>query len=336
MLRRIKIKSKAEAGRVEKQLVIKINQSFEKTISPLWKNLLAEFVNSSRERGLSIKTIENRELNLKAYTLDDWGELVITQITTSHIRELILTKAKNKSEDQKKNLLKYIRLCFEYAVETGHLNRNPAPRMKFKTGDKVKKVLKETQLKLFLDAAKAEHVPWYPIWATAVYTGMRNGELFALTWDKVNLDERQIVVDCAWDNKAGFKSTKSGDERIVEIAPNLLHVLKELKVKNSNESNFVLPRLDRWKKGEQARELRMFLAGLGLPQIRFHDLRASWATVMLGKGVPAIKVMRMGGWREMKTMQVYMRMAGIDIKGITDELHLHDPYTQNASLLHLK
>ena len=68
----------------------------------------------------------------------------------------------------------------------------------------------------------------------------------------------------------------------------------------------------------------MFLAGMSLPQIRFHDLRATWATIMLGKGIPAIKVMRMGGWKEMKTMQYYMRMAGIDIKGITDVLNLHN------------
>lgn len=55
-----------------------------------------------------------------------------------------------------------------------------------------------------------------------------------------------------------------------------------------------------------------------LPEIRFHDLRVSWATLLLGKGVAPSKVMSMGGWKDMNTMMIYMRKAGIDIKGSTD------------------
>lgn len=59
----------------------------------------------------------------------------------------------------------------------------------------------------------------------------------------------------------------------------------------------------------------MFLSGIGLKQINFHDLRASWATMMLNKGIEPIKVMAMGGWAELKTMQRYIRSAGTEIKG---------------------
>ena len=68
----------------------------------------------------------------------------------------------------------------------------------------------------------------------------------------------------------------------------LLTILKELKLE-SQERSFVLPRIDKWSKGEQARELRLFLPGLGHPSIRFHDLRATLATIMLSKGVEPIK-----------------------------------------------
>ena len=74
-------------------------------------------------------------------------------------------------------------------------------------------------------------------------------------------------------------------------------------------------------------ELRKVLQGLGLPVVRFHDLRASWATVMLTRGIPPLKVMAMGGWEELKTMQIYVRKAGIDIAGISDGLSLHNPGT---------
>ena len=110
----------------------------------------------------------------------------------------------------------------------------------------------------------------------------------------------------------GFKDAKSGDDRIVQIARRLMVLLKELKLQNP-ESQFVLPRISKWDKGEQARELRMFLSGLGLPAIRFYDLRATWATLLLSKGVESIKVMIMGCWKGLKTMQAYVRKAGVEV-----------------------
>ncbi len=85
-------------------------------------------------------------------------------------------------------------------------------------------------------------------------------------------------------------------------------------------------RLCRWEQGEQARILRLFLRSIGLPEIRFHDLRASWATLLLSRGVAPSKVMSMGGWSDMKTMMIYMRKAGIDIRGATsclDDMQIH-------------
>lgn len=76
----------------------------------------------------------------------------------------------------------------------------------------------------------------------------------------------------------------------------------------------------------------MFLTGLSLPRIRFHDLRASWSTVMLSKGIAPIKVMSMGGWKDLKTMQFYIRKAGVDISGISDSFNLHNPNLETKIL----
>ena len=86
----------------------------------------------------------------------------------------------------------------------------------------IKKVLTQDQVAVFLNRAKEYGIQWYPHWCLALYTGMRNGELYALTWDKVNFEQRQILVSRAWNNKDGFKDTKSGDDRIVQVAPKLM------------------------------------------------------------------------------------------------------------------
>lgn len=104
----------------------------------------------------------------------------------------------------------------------------------------------------------------------------------------------------------------------MEIAPSLLPILIELKEKTGDE--FVLPRIRDWETGMQAKPLKDFLKVLNLPLIRFHDLRASWATIMLSKGIEPIKIMSMGGWKDLKTMQIYIRKSGINIQGITNSL----------------
>ena len=323
-------KSKAEALRAEKELVLEMDQKLKKITVPCWNEVVLNYIDSLANSDVSKKTVETYKLCLEAHTLPTWGKRLIDEITGLEIRELINQKA-DRSQSHQKNILKYIRAVFTFAVEKGVIGSNPTPKMKFKIGDKIKSVLTFEQVKIFLTQAKIMESEWYPIWAMALYTGMRNGELYALTWDKVNLEQRRILVDSSWNNEDGFKDTKSGDDRIVEIAPELLVILRDLKIK-SFDSAFVLPRIDKWDKGEQARELRMFLQGLGLPRIRFHDLRATWATIMLSMGIAPIKVMSMGGWKDLKTMQFYIRKAGVDTNGISDRLSLHNPILETKIL----
>ena len=332
-MKRKGIKTKAQAKKAERKLIALVERKFHEVVSPNWATVLEEFSDSQRQAGLMEKTVENYSYCLQAYTMPEWENRPVDKITGDEIRQLILEKLARKSGTHKKSVLRFIRSALNLALEKGYINRNPAPTMHFRMGDKIRKVLTEDQVKTFLEKAKLFNSEWYPIWAAAVYTGMRNGELYALTWDKVNLKNRQILVNCAWNNKDGFKSTKSGDDRIVEIAPPLLTMFQQLKLESTEPSGFVLPRIYRWDQGDQARQLRMFLMGIGIPPVRFHDLRATWATLLLSKGAEPIKVMKVGGWQNIKTMMIYIRKAGIDIRGVTDCLLLHNPSIKTAKVL---
>jgi integrase len=329
---RVGIKTQAEAKRVYAELVVQVADKLKEQVVPRWRSFIEEYFKASLEKDMAKKTVDNYAVCLRAHTLEDWGNRRLDSFTTQQIRELIKTKVGDRSPGTQKSMLKIIRGVFKYAVETGVLTRNPTPEMKFRTGDKIRGVLTEPQVQILLSKARDYGWEWYPHVAVALYTGMRNGEIYALTWDKVDLNERKILVDCSWNSTDGLKSTKTGDDRIVEIAPPLLVILRELKLK-TGDSVFVLPRLSQWDTGYQASALRTFLVGLGLPPVRFHDLRATWATIMLSKGVQPAKVMVMGGWKDMKTMMIYTRKAGIDIRGITDCLNLHDPTQERGQVL---
>ena len=96
------------------------------------------------------------------------------------------------------------------------------------------------------------------------------------------------------------------------------------------KNEYVLPRLSAWTNGTQALHLREFLKSIGIKEIVFHALRACWATQMLSNGVPTTTVMKIGGWRKMSTMDIYVRLAGVEIKGATDSLDFSHP--ENESL----
>lgn len=317
-LNRTGIRTMEEAKKVYNELIIKMEQKFNRSLYPLWPEIVDRFIEHFKNRGIANNTIYNYQTGLYAHTVKRWGKKQVNEITTSEIRELILDQLSDLSEASRKNVLKYIRAAFTYAVDTGIVLRDPTPKLKFKKALKIKSVLKENEILHLLKMAKEKNHPWFAIWAVALYTGLRNGELYALKWNMVDMNKRQMIISLAWNQKNGFKETKSGDDRIVEIAESLLPLIEELY--RNRITDFVLPRIEAWDKNEQARILRAFLEELSLPRIRFHDLRASWATVMLSKGVEPIKVMSMGGWRDLKTMQIYIRKSGINILGITSEL----------------
>jgi len=317
-LRRQGIKTKEEAERAYKKLIIRMGEKMNEVLYPLWPAVVNDFLVSFMNRGIANNTLTNYKTTLEAHTFKKWEKKHINEISTCEIRDLIIEDMASYSESHRKSMLKHIRAVFQFAHEQELINRNPTPKLKFKTGEKIKLVLKESEVKKLLKEANKRKNEWFPIWAMACFTGMRNGELFALMWEKVDLNKRVMLIDCSWTRENGFKETKSGDDRIVEIAQSLMPLMEDLYKNKTNE--FVLPRVQGWETGDQARILRWFLEEINLPIIRFHDLRASWATIMLSKGVEPIKVMSMGGWKDLKTMQIYIRKSGIHIQGITDAL----------------
>ncbi len=334
-LKRIGLNSKAEALRMERQLIVQLEQIFLEQSVPTWPKMVTEYFESKRMCDWTEKTLQNAKLCLEAHTFDKWKFRRVDSISAQDIKSLLVERVGSRSTGTKQSLLKFIRGAFQFAVEKRYVTANPAPNIRFKCGDKLPKVLTEPQAKYLLEKARELNSEWYYHWALALYTGMRNGEQYALSWDKVNFDNRTILVDTGWNKVDGFKSTKSGDDRMVEIAPNLLLILKELKLKQF-DSHFVLPRSRNWDKGEQARMLGYFLEGIGLPKVKYHDLRATWATIMMSNGIEPIKVMSMGGWKSLSRLQIYVRKAGLNVRGITDNLNIHDPCKTGGELVVLR
>lgn len=252
-----------------------------------------------------------------------WNNRQLADITVADGKELFrrLIESGYSSAYQKK-IKNLIHRVFNWAIESRFIDKNltsPVQGLSVqKNVEKIPEILSLEEIKKLLKAAKETGNLWYPIWVMALNTGMRSGELYALTWDQIDFEKNLIMVHQAFDSftkKIG--PTKGRYWRVVPISESLRSFLIELKA-TSGENEFVLPHSKTWFNGEQAAPLKEFLEAVGLRPVKFHTLRACWATQMLANGVSAAVVMRIGGWKRSSTMDIYLRLAGVDVSGATE------------------
>ncbi len=329
------IKTMAEAKRVYNELVIQMHEGLTKKMFPTWKKFVNDFYDYRRKNGVFEKTIHSELACIGKWTFDEWSEKTLDSFKSHEISGYFSKIFKDVNIGHQKYLATKIRAVFQHAVDQGVIEKNPMPQMKHKTCRTIPLTLNEAQASLLLEKAREIDHDWYPIWASAVYTGMRSGELYALRWENVDLDNRKIFVRMSWNKRDGFKETKSGHHRVVPIAESLLPVLRELKIAGM-WGDFVLPRLRLWDGGEQAKALRNFETAIGLPPARFHSLRATWATTLLLHKTSMLSVMNMGGWEDAETMMLYARKAGVDVAGLTDSLQFHDHNQKLGAVIELR
>lgn len=239
-----------------------------------------------------------------------FAQLKAQGISISHQKKMKIVIHRIFVFGQEKRLIPATTQCPTIGIRFGHEE------------EKKPEILTITEIRRLLEEARKLEHPWYPIWALALLTGMRNGELYALLWKDVDWERGLLTVSKSYNGRLKcVKSPKAGYWRAVPISSELRALLLELKTA-AGDRPYVLPRMWKWTIGFQASELRKFCIGIGLPSVRFHALRACFATQLIRNGVPPIQIQKICGWKDLKTMQRYIRLAGIEIDGATEKLRV--------------
>lgn len=199
-----------------------------------------------------------------------------------------------------------IRICisavFAEAVEREIVQINPAHNLGrvFKKGNPKKQTrfLSKEQVAKLLDAAKEQMPEYYDFLLTAFRTGMRLGELLALCWDSVDFDRRQICVQrsyshCHWD------TPKSHKIRYIDMSDGLHAALQNryekrdksliCKTINGKRIYLLFPTIEGKALSHDVIRRAVFyklLAAAKLPKIRIHDIRHTYASLLLQAGAP--------------------------------------------------
>ncbi len=297
--------------------------SFEST-----KTTLTTFMKEwliSIEPALRYNTIKQYEQVTLQYILPVLGNQPIRDIKPEHIQRLYNNMVKKGYGLRTVQIVhSVLHRAFVHAVKLGLLARNPddattPPKPKRKE----MRFLDENQAQQFLFVAKIQKDHYFSLYYLAIATGMRQGELLGLKWADLDWEKGELKVRRQLTKKkgGGFEltapKTKAGI-RLIKLGENTLEVLHE-----HRESQI----LQRQNVGELWQDqgliftskigtpmdrsnLRWFFKALlkdaGLPDIRFHDLRHTAASLMLNNGIPLIVVSRrLGHAQPSITLDVY-------------------------------
>ncbi|MFI5323763.1 MAG: tyrosine-type recombinase/integrase [Thermodesulfobacteriota bacterium] len=183
-----------------------------------------------------------------------------------------------------------LKTMFNFAVGEGWLSSNPLSGFKLfkERPNKVRVVTAEEFQKVYDSASEFIR----PILVMAINTGMRRSEILNLKWESVNLKEGHIRVE----------ESKNGESRYIPLSKQLNEALKSVKYKTSGE--FVFNR-----EGERIRAFKTaFTAAVrrsGIERFTFHDLRHTFASVLVMNGVDLATVQELLGHKSINMTKRY-------------------------------
>jgi integrase len=177
-----------------------------------------------------------------------------------------------------------------------------------------------TQLRTFLGHVRGDRLE--AAWVLAATTGMRRGEVIGLRWSDLNLDRRELVVRqtvVSIGNRPHLSTPKTAKSaRVIDLDPTTAGLMRAHRARQAEErlawgpayadTGLVFCR----ENGEVltpahvTRRFKVLSRQAGLPRIRLHDLRHTYATLSLQAGVRAEVVSRrLGHSRIAMTLDTY-------------------------------
>lgn len=152
-----------------------------------------------------------------------------------------------------------------------------------------------------------------PMVRFALATGLRDSNVRGLLWENVDLGRRVARV---WGEDA-----KAGELIPVPLSDDAVGVLQGCLGQHPTHV-FTFAKIGKkgkvlWRRpitsGSNNTAFRNARERAGLPKLRWHDLRHTWATWHAQAGTPAIVLQALGGWKDARMVRTYTHLAATDL-----------------------
>lgn len=279
-----------------------------------------------------ITTFESYETQIRKHIKPAIGHIKLQQLQTRHIQNLINDKMDGGNLSTRS--IKYIHVvlnnALQQAIKEQLIKFNPAVAVKLPKQEKKEvEALTVEQVKAFMEMARQTR--HYTAYLVELSTGLRRGELLALKWKNIDLEEGTLQVKenlVITKNGAVFQEPKTKtSKRVINLPPHVVTELRKHKKAQAEErlrlggqyedNDLVFCRKDGKPLyprsfSEHFEKLVRKLQEEGFPKITFHGLRHTFATLALQAGVEA------------KTLQDILGHSTI---GITLDIYSHTTKT---------
>lgn len=248
-------------------------------------------------------TCERHEINVRVHINPSLGNVRLKGLTPAHVRGLHREKLDSGlASATVRKIHSTLHKALSQAVSDGLIPRNAADVKAPRPAPKEMRPLSEGEACTFLDVARTSGDRFEPLYVLAITTGLRRGELLGLRWEDVDLERGTLRVGRSLVREEGRHTvgetkTRRG-RRQVNLTPRTVNALKAHRKRQLEERM----RLAETYKDHGLvfstsigtpvnpenlvnRSFKPLLEKAGLPKIRFHNLRHTCATLLLGRGV---------------------------------------------------
>jgi integrase len=225
--------------------------------------------------------------------LPDLGARKLGDISRFDLQDLVdRLLAEGLAPSSIQNTLMPLRAIYRRAVHRGDVAVNPTALLEIPTGGEARDRIAapDEAVKLLAALPVGERA----LWATAIYAGLRRGELLALAWEHVDFERGVITVERAWDpdEKVMMPPKTKAGRRNVPLVSTLRAHLREHQLVTARRSGLVFGEdgetpLDPDTLRRQALRTWAKVEPEALVPIGLHECRHTFASLMIAAGVNA-------------------------------------------------
>ena len=277
----------------------------------LFEQYAAEWIKQIQASDRSKKTISTYISNVNYHLIPFFKNKNINKITLKDVNQFNLKLREQGYKGKgRNNILGVMKTLFKGAMRDNYILKSPAgnlPKQKEELREDVyleKKEISQFLLTNYLDS------DYYPLYFTAIHTGMRLAELCGLCWDRIDFHRKQISVSRTRDKSGTRDMTKGGKKRIIPIIPELLELFLQLIRKQLNPRYvFSLQNGQEIPYGHVYRKFKKAREKANIPAITFHDLRHTFATQFMINGGNVFELQKIMGHSKIETTLRYAHFS---------------------------
>lgn len=199
-------------------------------------------------------------------------------------------------DDTMRHIHRLLQQCLDQAVEDCKMEKNPARAFHYVKPKAVKaNILSALEIEDYLDAAA--QLGYLPMFTLALTAGLREGELIALKWTDLNVEERTLTIHEGQSVENRELVEYGGETRTISLTRQTVQLLEQEHARHpSNPYMFPHPGTLRPYSPNMARLLhKRVTEQAGLDHVRFVDLRHTCAALALQGGMEVEELSKMLG-----------------------------------------